>query len=147
VRLHQLVILGVCLSLGADAPKNDAVKKELKKVEGEWALVSGEEKGENVPEETLKNAMLTIVGDKHTLKINGDTIAGSHKVGPTKKPKEIDVMETEGPFSGQTLLGIYKLEGDTFSTCLALPGQERPKEFSTKSGTGSMLHVWKRVKK
>lgn len=56
-------------------------------------------------------------------------------------------MDTEGPFKGKTTLGIYKLEGNQFTVCFAPPGKERPTEFSTTSGTGQFIHVWKRQKK
>ena len=56
-------------------------------------------------------------------------------------------MDTEGPFKGKTTLGIYKLEGDEFTVCFAPPDKDRPKEFTTKSGTGVLVHVWKRQKK
>jgi uncharacterized protein (TIGR03067 family) len=79
--------------------------------------------------------------------VGEDTIVGTHKVDPTKKPKEIDAMDTEGPYKGKTVLGIYKLEKGEFTVCFAPPGKDRPKEFSTKSGTGELLHVWKKKDK
>ena len=39
---------------------------------------------------------------------------------------------------------IYKIEKDVWTVCFALPGKERPKAFSTKSGTGEFIHVWKK---
>ena len=147
MRLQLLVIVAVVLSLGAEAPKEDAVKKDLKKAEGMWVLASGEEQGEKLPEATVKSAKMTLEGDKYTLQIGEVSIAGTHKIDPTQKPKTIDATHTERPFNGQTMLGIYKLDGDRFTVCVALPSKERPKEFTTKSGTGAMLYVWKRVKK
>jgi uncharacterized protein (TIGR03067 family) len=87
------------------------------------------------------------VGDKHTVKVGEVTIIGTHKLNPSKKPKEIDASDTEGPFKGKTVLGIYKLEKGEFTVCFSPPGMDRPKEFTTNSGTGAMLHVWKRQKK
>lgn len=145
MRLHAALILSVGLLIAADA-KDDA-KSDLKKLEGTWVMVSGEDKGEQLPEKTIKGARLTIEGDKHTVKIGEETIIGTHKLAPTKKPKEIDAMDTEGPFKGKTTLGIYKMVGDEFAVCFAPPDKDRPKEFSTKSGTGVLVHVWKRMKK
>jgi hypothetical protein len=42
--------------------------------------------------------------------------------------------------------GIYDLEGDTLKLCFARPVQERPKEFTTKSGTAFLVCVYKRHK-
>lgn len=145
MRLHALLFISLGFLSAADA-KDDG-KADLKKLEGTYVMVSGEDKGEKLPEKTIKSAKLTIEGDKHTVKIGEDTIIGTHKLAPTKKPKEIDAMDTEGPFKGKTTLGIYKLEGDEFTVCFAPPDKDRPKEFTSKSGTGAFVHVWKRQKK
>jgi len=58
-------------------------------------------------------------------------------------PKAIDRKDTAGMFKGKTALGIYKLEKGEFTICFAAPGKERPTEFTTKSGTGVFLYVWK----
>jgi hypothetical protein len=51
------------------------------------------------------------------------------------------------PFKNQTILGIYEVSGDQFKVCFAKASNERPKEFTTKTGTEFILHVWKREKK
>jgi uncharacterized protein (TIGR03067 family) len=141
-----LFVLAVGLLMTAYSSGGDAPKKDLKKLEGVYVMVSGEEKGEKLSDKIVNGASLTITGDKHTVKVGDKTIIGTHKLDPTKKPKEIDAMDTEGPFKGKTLLGIYKLEKGEFTVCFAGPGKDRPKEFTTKSGTGELVHVWKRKK-
>jgi uncharacterized protein (TIGR03067 family) len=143
MKLHVLFVLSVGLLIAANSSGGDAAKGELKKLEGTWGMVSGEAKGEKLPESTVKSAKLTIVGDKHTVKIGEDTIIGTHKLDPTKKPKSIDAMDTEGPFKGKTTFGIYKVENGVFTVCFAPPGKDRPTEFTTKAGTGELLHEWK----
>ncbi|HSU57087.1 MAG TPA: hypothetical protein VLT36_23805 [Candidatus Dormibacteraeota bacterium] len=44
------------------------------------------------------------------------------------------------------LLGIYEFEGDTFKSCFADAGSERPKEFKSEAGDERTLTVWRRVK-
>ena len=45
----------------------------------------------------------------------------------------------KGQGKGQTVLGIYALEGETLKLCYALPGRERPKTFTTAEGSGTQM--------
>ena len=143
MKLYVLPVLAFGLLIAANSSGGDAAKGELKKLEGTWSMVSGEAKGENLPESTIKSAKLTIVGDKYSVKVSENAIAGIQTIDPTTKPKGIDAMDTEGPNKGKKAFGIYKLEKGVFTVCLAPPGKDRPTEFTTKSGTGEILHVWK----
>ena len=135
-------ILGLffgCLVIATHA--QDDSEKELKNTEGVYVMVSGELKGDNLPEKTVKTATLTMEGDKHLVKVGDDTIIGTHKLAPAKKLKEIDSTDTEGPHKGKTTLGIYKLENGEFTVCFAAPGKDRPTEFTTKA---EIYHIWKK---
>jgi uncharacterized protein (TIGR03067 family) len=148
MRIFMLALFGVLgLNFGGwqiAAVGQDDSDKELKKLEGVYVMVSGEAKGEKLPDKIVKTATLTVKGDKHTVKIGEDTIIGTHKLAPTSKPKEMDSTDTEGEFKGKTYLGIYKMEKGEFTVCFAPPGKDRPKEFTTRSGTGEILHIWKK---
>jgi uncharacterized protein (TIGR03067 family) len=141
MRTHALLIVAAGLLIAADA------KDDLKKMDGTWTMVSGEENGEKLPEKNVKTAKLVIKGDMHTVQIGDVTIKGTHKLDPSKKPAAIDAMDTEGPFKGKTTLGIYEIADDTFKVCFAGPGKDRPKEFTTKGGAAVLYHVWKKEKK
>ena len=147
MKWHALLALGVGLLIAADAPKEDDARQELKKFEGTWRLLSGEDDGKKLSGEALKSARLTVEGDRHTVRVGEATYKGTHKLDPTKRPKAIDIHDTEGPFKGQTVLGIYELVGDEFRICYAPPGKDRPKKFAGGAGTGHRFHVWKREKK
>lgn len=142
MKRHALLALATVFLVAADDPKD-----ELKKLDGTYTMVSGEKDGKNVPEQTIKTAKLVIKGDQHDVKIGDVIFKGTHKIDPSKKPKTIDATDTEGPFKGKTVYGIYELDGGIFKVCFAKPGEDRPKEFSTKSGTGHILDVWKKEKK
>jgi uncharacterized protein (TIGR03067 family) len=143
MKLHGLLLVGIASLLVAA----DDAKDELKKLEGTWSMVSGEQDGKKLDADIVKGAKLVIKGDDHDVKVGKDTFKGTHKIDPSKKPKTIDAMDTEGKFKGKTSHGIYDLESDTFKVCFAEPGKDRPKEFSTTKGTGHIMHVWKREKK
>ena len=147
MRLHALVVMAAGLLIGADAPNDDAVKKEVEKLQGAWATLSIEADGQKVTdEEKIKTRKLTTKGDKYTLKVGDETVQGTIEINPAKKPKTIDVKPDSGSNKGKTLLGIYQLEGDNLKICLAPPGKDRPAEFASNAGTGHQLVVYKREK-
>jgi len=140
MRRHALLVLSAGLLIAADAKNDDAAKKELKDLSGNYVMVSGESKAEKLPEESIKEAKLVMEGDKYTANFGSGTVKGTLKIYPTKAPKEIDATDGEG----NTMLGIYKFEKGRFTVCFAPPGKERPKEFSIKVGTGDFIHVWQK---
>src|SRR5207253_6260991 len=73
-------------------------------------------------------------------------IKGNFKIDPTKKPKQSEATYTEGELKGKTVLGIYEVDGDNMRICSALPGKDRPTEFSSKEGSGHALITYKREK-
>ena len=138
-----LVLLAACL-LAAD--KDDAAKADTKKFEGTWVMVSAIDDGTKSSGSDLGETLLIVKGDTHDVNVRGTTYKGTHKLDPAKKPKTIDVMDTEGPFKDKTLKGIYELSGDEFKFCYAPPGKDRPKDFTAAAGSGHHCHVWKRKK-
>ena len=144
MRLHVLLVLAVGLLLAADA-KEDAAKKELKKLEGTWQVVSMEMDGQKQSEDDAKQFKVIIKENKYTLKMGDNAInQGTFTIDATKKPKTIDIKPTEGDNAGQTMLGIYEQDGDTQKTCYAQPDKKRPTKFS--SDDGQTLIVQKRQK-
>jgi len=141
MRTHALLIVAAGLLIAADA------KDDQKKLDGTWVLVSGDTDGVKVAEPVIKSSKLVFKGDEHTVTVGDVVMKGTQKLDPSKKPAAIDIMDTDGPFKGKTLLGIYELSDDTFKVCIASPGKDRPKEFSTKDGSAHIFHVWKKEKK
>jgi uncharacterized protein (TIGR03067 family) len=133
--------------VGAAGAQNDA-KMEMTRLEGEWSMVSGEANGQSMPKETVKGGK-RVAKDAETVITMGGQIYFKAKfsIDPTKMPKAIDYVMTEGPTKGKTHLGIYEMEGDTVKFCFAAPGRVRPTEFTAKEGTQNTLSVWKREKK
>jgi uncharacterized protein (TIGR03067 family) len=134
----------LCLPL-ANAADDEAIKKDLAQLQGEWTMVSGSANGESMSEEMRKEMKRMCKGDEITVMM-GDQVFLKAKLtlNPSKKPKTIDYDMTEGYTKGKKQLGIYELSGDTFKACFSSPGSERPTEF--KSGDGLTLSEWKRKK-
>ena len=142
VKMGMLLLTG--LLVAADDAK-DATKKELAKFTGTWKIESVEVDGNKPGAEVFKDWKLVIKDDQFTFHDGKMTTKGQFKVDVTKKPKTIDITFTDGPEKGQTLIGIYELEGDTYKVCLSM-NKDRPKELASKAGSGHILEVFKRQK-
>jgi uncharacterized protein (TIGR03067 family) len=143
-----LLLLGVGILAAADDAKQDAIKKDRKKYEGTWRVTSLEINGNKSSEEDAKKITVVNKADgTWILQVDGGKITeGTSEIDPTKNPKTIDFMETEGDNKGKIVLGIYELGDDTRKLCYAGPGRERPSDFSAPAGSGRVLVEFKREK-
>ncbi|PYK16088.1 MAG: hypothetical protein DME55_12750 [Verrucomicrobia bacterium] len=126
-------------------PEDSATKKDLKGLQGTWSLLSAMEDGKSLAEDKVKQTTIVIKDDTFRfpqLAEDATSEAGTFKLDATKKPKQMDTVSTEK----QVMLGIYELEGDSYKVCFAPVGKPRPSEFTSKSGSGNILQVWKRGK-
>jgi uncharacterized protein (TIGR03067 family) len=152
--MRQYALLGFALlfavtslTVAAD-DKDKAIKDDRKKYEGTWQVVSLEVDGNKAGEDDAKK--ITVINEadgKWAVEAEGKVIArGASEIDPTKKPKTVDLTVTEGDNKGKTYLGIYEFGDDTRKVCLAPSGKDRPKEFTSPSGSGHILAVLKQVK-
>jgi uncharacterized protein (TIGR03067 family) len=134
-----LAVVGVSLLAGALVAQGGDAKKE--KLEGTWAVVSGEKGGEKAPEDAFKDVKITFAGDKMSFQKGDKSQDGTIKLDPAKKPREIDITR-----EGKTARGIYELTGNTLKLCIAFADNDRPREFKTEAGAPLFLLVLKREK-
>jgi uncharacterized protein (TIGR03067 family) len=143
-------VLLTSLALLLLAADEDAVKKDLKKLEGTWVMVYGEVEGKKIADEHVKKSKITWKGKTVSLFTphqSRETIRGEVTLDPTKSPRQMDWVRSTEPHKGKKMQGIYEfVEDDQYRICFALPGKPRPMTFATKAGSGHVLHVWKRVK-
>jgi uncharacterized protein (TIGR03067 family) len=143
-----LVLASVGFLAAADDAKQEAIKKERKKYEGTWRVTSLEINGNQSSEEDAKK--ITVVNKLDgvwILQVDGGKITeGTSEIDPTKSPKTIEFMETEGENKGKPVMGIYELGEDTRKLCYSGLGKEPPTEFSAPAGSGRTLVVFKREK-
>jgi len=126
----------------------DAVKQEREKLKGTWQVTSYDLDGKKLPDEQVKatKVMVDATGKLTVQREGKTTIEGATEIDPTKKPKTIAIKYTKGERAGQTVQGIYEINGDDYRVCFALPGKERPTEFASKPGSGHILIAYKRAK-
>jgi uncharacterized protein (TIGR03067 family) len=155
---------GFILSLGALVvggglhadDKDEEIKKELKKLEGNWRMVRQDREGNEDSGASVKKNGVLFDGKDYTFLRDGKTKVSTATItiDPSKDPKEIDLKITAGSASGNTQLGIYRFTDDgKLEICLNQPrgkgSETRPAKFTTKPsvGSGSIMYVLEREDK
>jgi uncharacterized protein (TIGR03067 family) len=119
---------------------------DLDKLQGSWHVTSLEIDGSEMPAAALPEATITIRGDAFTSRGMGFDYAGTIELSPEKEPKTFDLIFTAGPPEGMRNRGIYTLDDDTWTICIATRGDARPRRFATKPDSGLALETLKRGK-
>src|SRR4051794_40067177 len=92
-RLLPLPVLALALCAGFPAgaadPKDEAVKTELKALEGTWEAKSALFAGKDIPP-PAGGIKLKLVIDKYTVEMEGKGETGTFAVDPGKNPRTLD---------------------------------------------------------
>ncbi len=114
----------------AYAPPDD-----LKRLQGEWEIVASEVDGK--PVGFSPKTRIVFEGDRRRTIYDGQILAEfSVKLDAEKDPNWIDLKVEKSVIPalvGDTMLGIYRIDGDTLEVCDAFAGGERPSEFRSKT--------------
>jgi uncharacterized protein (TIGR03067 family) len=150
-RVAVLVVVSVLLagfsSRMVAGGGDDAVKADMKLLQGDWVMQAFEANGKALPEDQVKKVRLTVKGDRFMVDIGGKMLELSFKIDPTKKPKAID-LTVKMDDNSMVTLGIYEVTADTLKLCRTAEGRkDRPTEFTTKEGSGTVMSTYKREKK
>jgi uncharacterized protein (TIGR03067 family) len=149
---RQLLALALIVldSLVAVSAQDDAVKKELAGLAGDWRLVKGESNGESANDYVIENLKCVIKGDRLTFggikpltdKFSELTI----KIDDSTMPKCIDLKVQAGSLKDEVLEGVYERRRDELTLCLYVGKGNRPLEFKAEAGSDRVLFVLKREK-
>lgn len=149
MRIKQLVVLVPIAVLVAVVPQSSLADNEKDGVlNGTWVLTSAVVDGVKTSATLIKkeNHRRTFTDNK--LEIQRDDlsvpITATFELDIAKGT--IDITPNEGPDKGKVVPGIFDIKGDTLRMCVVDPGNPRPKEFSSKVGTGRILTEFKRKK-
>jgi uncharacterized protein (TIGR03067 family) len=143
-RILQITILSAisCLAARADEPSQ---ADELKRQQGTWLVVSFERNGQETAKEITDTIVRVVENDHVTWKRNGKSFAGTLMVLDAKaEPHTIDLTPDGGPARDKRVRGIYKIEGDTLTICVADPDAPRPVTFSAPKGSVYTLQKFRR---
>jgi len=123
------------------------VQKEEQALRGTWQAEASERGGK--PASDVLGDQFIFSRDDLTVHRNGRShLKGIFRLDPSKTPKQIDLIVTQSPdgmWDGQTLHGIYELEGNQLRWCSSLPNHPRPQGFSPVTGSSQTLMVLRRV--
>ena len=134
MRLTNLFLSLLLLGSFMSASKTLAAEKELEKLQGDWtAQVETDQGG--------KTATMTVTGKK--IRFDGPTgkewYEGTFDIDETTKPKRISVLIEDcaiEQFKKQTVEGIYRLEGKTWTIAATAPGSpEGPSGFDDEKAS------------
>ena len=144
-RIHSpavLLLIGGTLAFAQD----DAAKKDLRALQGEWVMAALEVNGTDVPANKLEGTVLTIKDDRYIVKVKDkQTTTAAIELNPKKNPKELNMTPQDGDKKDMLLKAIYRIDGDTFKMARGLnPEQERPNQFATWPGTNYFVVTWKK---
>ncbi len=107
---------------------------DLDGFQGDWVAVRGRVNGNDMSDEQLQAVHLRFKGAHYEVEWNNGSDSGSVKLLGRGAPKPMDI-ESGG---GQTLAGIYELNGNRLRVAYGIDGAARPTDFEANDGSDSI---------
>ncbi len=120
------------------------VKTDLEALQSTWQVDECELDGTKMAAAMVQASKIILKGNAFRTVSMGADYEGTFTLDPGASPKTIDMAFTTGPEKGNTTKGIYKLDGDVWTLCLATTAKTRPTKFATAGGSGLALETLKR---
>ena len=107
-------------------------------------MISLELDGQEMAASMLENARIVVKGKRFTSTGMGAVYQGTLELDASQTPGHINMRFDAGPEKGNTNLGIYEFDGNTWKICLATRGSVRPISFASSQGTGFAFETFRR---
>jgi uncharacterized protein (TIGR03067 family) len=111
-------------------------RKDLDLLQGVWTVTALDVEGQPLTEGMLRDARIKVNGNRFSSTGMGAVYEGIVELNTTRNPRELNMKFDAGPEKGNTNLGIYELDGDTWRMCIATRGSVRPSQFIAPAGSG-----------
>lgn len=119
---------------------------DINPLAGTWSCLSATVDGRLLPKETTDSLRLTLTQNRYKTEKGSEVLFdSSYTIDPSKNPKQINMIGTEGDLAGKEAPGIYSMEGDVLRICYVMPGLPRPGAFESAQGSKAFLVTWKRT--
>jgi len=151
MRTSALIVGLVCVTVGVVKADENAEKKALKELEGEYVLIGMESKNLKLSEDDLKkgkaeDSKFVIKGDQMIAYNKGKDDPATIKLDPTTTPRQLNLTSKGKDGKTEYGYGIYKFEDGVLTICAVMDGEakDRPKEF--KVGEKVMIMRFRKSK-
>jgi uncharacterized protein (TIGR03067 family) len=114
-------------------------------IEGTWIPISAELSGRPFPQQVLQTMRLVLTENSYVARVGDVNDTGIVTLHSETHPSSMEILGTEGPNKGKTLLAIYEQTEDTLRVCYDLEGKNRPQEFKTQPNTQLFLVEYRRA--
>jgi uncharacterized protein (TIGR03067 family) len=117
------------------------MRNDLDLIQGTWAVAELQMEGQTISGGMLANARVEITGNRFSSLGMGTVYEGTVSLDDSAMPHQQNMKFDAGPEKGNTNLGIYEFNGDTWKICLSTRGEVRPTEFSAPAGSGFVFET------
>jgi uncharacterized protein (TIGR03067 family) len=149
MRTCALLLLSAGLAGAADQA-DDAVKKDVAKLQGTWTATSLRWNGKDMPTDGKTAIQFVFKDNQATVKsskaVEKEYAKITFKLDPSTEPRLVDLIISAGVQKDAKIEGIYRIKDDELTICAKVFGMDRPAAFESPDGSSIVLIVLKREK-